>query len=400
MHADSAIADAAGAGAGDTGRPVQGEPTTENGTDTPQTCANCHTSLLGPHCHQCGQPVKGLVRHFSSVIGDLFDTLLALDSRIWRTLVPLLLRPGYLTREYLDGRRVRYVSPVRLFIFLCLTTFFVMRLTTDWGTGLDTDKLTGNFAGAETVEEVERIRREALDGLDSAIVEGEDENVPGVVTGGLEVAREEVNRQADRRLAQLGGEAADAAPPADAGSVDEDAAVSGEPHWTSVEAFSPGLNEWLSTRLQRVDKNARLIREDPNLFREALFGAIPSMLLVLLPLFSLMLWVLYVFRRRLYMEHLIVALHSHAFLCLALLLVELLSEAEDWLAPGLVRSALGWAGALLVAWMPLYLLLMQKRVYGQGWGMTLFKYSLLGLLYSLLVGLATSITALATLASL
>lgn len=63
-------------------------------------CANCGTDLLGPHCYQCGQPVKGLVRPFSNIVGDFFDTLLALDSRIWRTLWPLLVKPGFLTREY------------------------------------------------------------------------------------------------------------------------------------------------------------------------------------------------------------------------------------------------------------------------------------------------------------
>lgn len=86
-------------------------------------CANCETELLGPHCHACGQPVKGMVRHFSSIIGDLFDTLLAFDSRTWKTVPSLFFRPGFLTAEYFSGRRVRYVSPVRLFIFLCITSF-------------------------------------------------------------------------------------------------------------------------------------------------------------------------------------------------------------------------------------------------------------------------------------
>ncbi|MFI2811857.1 DUF3667 domain-containing protein [Microbulbifer sp. JSM ZJ756] len=383
---------------------VTGEAVTDTATPShPRACANCQTQLLGPHCHQCGQPVKGLVRHFSSVIGDLFDTLLALDSRIWRTLVPLLLRPGYLSREYLAGRRVSYVSPVRLFIFLCLTTFFVMRLTTDWGTELVPDKVVmGDFADAETVAEVEELRREALAGLDKAIVEGQQENVPSVLNDGLAAARKQVERQADRRIEQLGGEL-----PTESAPVESEAVTSAEEpgspdgsEWTEVKNFSPGVNAWLSERLQRVDENARVIRDDPNLFREALIGAIPSMLLVLLPLFSLMLWVLYVFQRRLYMEHLIVALHSHAFLCLALLLIELLSEVEDTLAPGVLRGAVGWAGMLLALWMPLYLLLMQKRVYAQGWAMTLLKYSVLGILYCILVGLATTITALATLVSL
>jgi len=65
-----------------------------------RVCANCGSVLLGEHCYRCGQPVKGLVRHFSSILGDffdsVFDSVFELDGRIWRTLPPLLLRPGFL----------------------------------------------------------------------------------------------------------------------------------------------------------------------------------------------------------------------------------------------------------------------------------------------------------------
>src|SRR5215475_9205862 len=70
-------------------------------------CANCGAPLLGPHCYACGQPVKGMVRHLSSILADAADTILNIDSRIFRTLGPLLVKPGYLTNEYLAGRRVR-----------------------------------------------------------------------------------------------------------------------------------------------------------------------------------------------------------------------------------------------------------------------------------------------------
>jgi hypothetical protein len=109
--------------------------------------------------------------------------------------------------------------------------------------------------------------------------------------------------------------------------------------------------------------------------------------------------VLYVFKRRLYMEHLIVALPSHAFLCLSLLLLFLTMALRDWLAPasGAVRSLLGLVEVALFAWMPIYLLLMQKRVYGQGWIMTLVKYAVLGFSYTILLSLGAAMTILASL---
>jgi hypothetical protein len=49
--------------------------------DAPR-CANCHTPLLGDTCYHCGQPVKGLVRPLSSILGDFLDTVLSIDSRL------------------------------------------------------------------------------------------------------------------------------------------------------------------------------------------------------------------------------------------------------------------------------------------------------------------------------
>jgi hypothetical protein len=98
------------------------------------------------------------------------------------------------------------------------------------------------------------------------------------------------------------------------------------------------------------------------------------------------------------MEHLIVALHSHAFLCLSLLLVFLTMSLRAWLAPaaGPLHALFGWVEGLLFAWMPIYLLLMQKRVYRQGWPMTLFKYAVLGISYVFLLSFGAAFTVIAS----
>ncbi|WP_158637051.1 DUF3667 domain-containing protein [Arenimonas daejeonensis] len=145
--------------------------------DTPvRRCQNCGEVLLGEHCYACGQPTKGLVRHFSSIIGDFMDSVFELDSRILRTLGPLLYRPGYLSEEYFAGRRVRYVSPVRLFVFLSLFAFFAAQLSFDIDVdeaetetpSSETDRGTTQINQATTVPEVERIRDEVLAELKQA----------------------------------------------------------------------------------------------------------------------------------------------------------------------------------------------------------------------------------------
>jgi len=378
-------------------------------TDTPASatpdiptgaaCQNCGAPLLGPHCYRCGQPVTGLVRHFTSIIGDFLDTVLNIDTRVFRTLWPLFAQPAYLSCEYFAGRRVRYVSPVRLFVFLSIVTFFVARMTmTVSGQPIqfgDDDSISG----ATTVAQVEKQRDAAIAGLEAGRAGGRD--VPGLAAG-LGVAEDKIRRKADARIAELKGAAARGeAPP----RAKPDITFGDGKPWDAktnpltIDWLPTFANHWINEQIARAETNVARMQDDPSLFKDAVLGAIPSTLFVLLPVFALLLKILYVFKRRLYMEHLIVALHSHAFLCLSLLLVFLLMALQGWLAPsqGLLQSLLRLAEALLFAWMPIYLLLMQKRVYRQGWILTLLKYGVLGFSYIVLLSFGAVFTVLASL---
>lgn len=393
-----------------------GEPAAE-----PRRCQNCREVLLGEHCYACGQPTKGLVRHFGSIIGDFMDSVFELDSRILRTLGPLLFRPGFLSTEYFAGRRVRYVSPVRLFVFLSLFAFFAAQLSFSFdeadGTVVEVDTPEGrelrNSEGirrATTVEEVQRIRDEALAGLEEARKQAATD-IPGVDFGvgvGLDVAEKSIAAEAERRIreieaAQAEGKPVDVPPP-----LAEQASMSfnGRP-WhpvdnpIDVDWLGEAGNAWLNAQAARANENVKRIQGDPNLLKDAFLSTVPTTLFVLLPLFALMLKLMYVFKKRLYMEHLIVALHSHSFLCAALLVVLLLDALATWSA-GLpwLSWPIGWMEVALIAWMPLYLLLMQKRVYGQGWIMTLLKYWVLGTAYLFLVTFGATFTLMVSLVNM
>ncbi|MGV8932802.1 MAG: DUF3667 domain-containing protein [Luteimonas sp.] len=384
-------------------------------------CENCEVPLLGGYCYACGQPVKGLVRHFTTIVGDIADTVFNYDSRMPRSLWPLFAKPAWLTCEYFAGRRVRYVSPVRLFVTLSIITFFIAQLMLSFGGDAikfdnagDAGFNDSSFSRVTTVAEVVTRRDAALADLAKA---RKDNEVPGLDIG-LGIAEKAIRNSADARIAVLQRKSADGTPapativkkstaPQDspttsAGGVDDDIgdiAFNGSP-WDArtnpliVSWWPEFANHWLNAQVSRGQRNLRRIRSDPDLFKDAVLGAVPSTLFILLPVFALMLKLLYVFKRRLYMEHLIVALHSHAFLCLALLLMFGLMAVQRWLAPdpGGVHTLFNWVEAALWTWMPLYLLLMQKRVYGQGWWMTLLKYSVLGFCYITLLSLGAAFT--------
>jgi hypothetical protein len=368
-------------------------------------CANCGLALLGEYCYACGQPVKGLVRHFSSVVGDVLDSLFSWDSRTPRTLWPLLVRPGFLTREYFDGRRIRYVSPVRLFFFIAVLTFFVGRLTLNFG--LDGTVQLGGDSGIETarnIVEVEQARDLALARLESARgdVAGQGGNVGRAADAALRATKEALNAQARERIeAFRQSERSGGPPPVPRLHRLQFGQEPWDPQANPVRIDSlPGFaNDWINRQVARVQRNVSRLREDPELFKDAVLGAVPSTLAVLLPLFALMLKLAYLFRRRLYMEHLMVALHSHAFMCLALLLLFVVMGVKDLAAPAGAAARLGFslAEAAIWIWMPLYLLLMQKRVYAQGWPMTVLKFGVIGVLYSILLGFGAAFTTIASL---
>ena len=70
------------------------------------TCSNCGSDLQGAFCHQCGQPTRHFIRFFPVVVREIAEDTLGVDGRFWRTFVALLFRPGRLTLDYLNGKRV------------------------------------------------------------------------------------------------------------------------------------------------------------------------------------------------------------------------------------------------------------------------------------------------------
>ena len=359
-------------------------------------CRNCGAPMLGAHCYACGQPVKGLVRPLGNLFGDLLDSVFNVDTRILRTLPPLFAKPGFLTTEYFAGRQVRYVTPVRLFFFLAIITFFLAKLATDLGpdvvqvNGKSSNDLIG---AATTVTEVEKERDARL--ADMAEAKQEMAGTPAAAgIPGMEAGEQAIRDTAAERIRQLQEAQAKGLPPPEPMKDSISFDVDGKP-WHAqnnpLDTWAPAfVDRWLNDQVARGNGNIERLKKDRSAFKDAVLSAVPTTLFVLVPIFALMLKLAYMFKRRLYMEHLVVALHSHAFLCLDLLFVLLIHAAMDGFSRegSALAYVFGWIEGLLIAWMPLYLLLMQKRVYQQGWPMTLLKYCVLGTCYTILLSFA------------
>ena len=360
-------------------------------------CANCATPMQGEFCHECGQSIHSVLKPVHGMLEDTLDIVLHVDGRAMHTIPPLLTKPGFLTLEYFSGRRVRYVAPFRLMFVLCLLAFFLGHIALDQATNKTghvevqhgSSAPTNAFADATSTLEVNKKLNQQV-----AQLQLTRESVG--TSPGLDLAEAALRKQAALRKAQLEGSA-----PASASSSGEDDGLiqldEGDENSKLFKlkhvdiAWLPDfMNARLDQGLLRMKINILALRHKGDGRQEAFdrlkagtFAVLPQTMLVLMPVFALLLKILYIFRRRLYMEHLIVALHSHAFLFLNLIVGIVLSMLATWLIPhagwlGPIYRLLEWA---LAIWALVYLLLMQKRVYRQGWFLTSVKYFVVGWCY-------------------
>ena len=97
------------------------ESTEENRVD----CKNCKTTFEGKFCPNCGQSVFEYQRPFRFLLADFTGNLFAFDTRFWKSLKALTIKPGRLTKDFIQGKRARYMPPFRFYIFVSFLFFFI-----------------------------------------------------------------------------------------------------------------------------------------------------------------------------------------------------------------------------------------------------------------------------------
>ena len=95
-------------------------------------CENCGAELIGPHCAQCGQAAIDYRRLFRHVIVDVLDSFLNWDSKFFATIALLIVKPWKLTNDFLAGKRVRYLHPLRLYLLASILFFFAVQYGAKW----------------------------------------------------------------------------------------------------------------------------------------------------------------------------------------------------------------------------------------------------------------------------
>ncbi len=313
--------------------PPAGEP---SGSEPPR-CANCGTAADDAYCPHCGQEQHDLHRSVRSIFGEALDSLAGWDGKIPATLWRLVRHPGVLTTEFLAGRRARYLRPLRLYLTLSLVYFLVLSM--DWGA-------TGRSLNLQLEEPV----------------------------SAQEAAQARRDSVADARADSIGNARADSLSGARAARVARRHASRPDtpPDTTTVGGR---LERAFEQRIERLKKLPKAERN--RAFTSAFFGQTPNMVFALVPVFALLLRVAYRKAPLFYAEHLVHALHLHAFAMLALLVVHV--------TPG------AWSVLPLLA-LPAYVWIALRRVYGGSRTRTTVKLTLV--LGAYLVALTAALAAL------
>ena len=305
-------------------------PLPDSPAPAPHLCPNCGAAAPGRFCATCGQRQDRRLASVRRMAVEAVQDQFSIGAELPVTLKLLLFRPGHLTRDYLAGRIARYVPPLRLYLVASLAFFFILSLTADFDRPI-AEARAGIEAARDSAANAER--------GDST---GLRIRVSGADSSGINL------------------------------------------HFDTTDASArlTPLKRWAQHRVDRLNAMDReeLVRR----FLDGFQRNAPRAVFALLPIYALVLKLLYLRRKRLYAEHFVFALHVHAFV-FVLFTAALALRLPDWLDT-----------LMLWVWVPIYVFLAMLRVYGQSIPKTLLKYVVLFLAYCTLLLFLLVVTAVAT----
>jgi len=325
---------------------------------TDKTCLNCGAEITGRYCSACGQEniePKQTVWH---LINHFFSDITHFDGKFFVTVKDLFAKPGFLSKEYMIGRRVSYLDPIRMYIFTSAIFFLIFFSLFD---------VRNKHVSANTSTEIQKdpelreLMTKAKNAADSLRILKNynatatplitlDEDSPAVKKGGVQIKPAKVNYQTV------------------------------ESYDSVQQALTPDQRDgWIKQKLTRREiQLVQQLNENPGgTVREFLSNFMhnfPKVLFISLPLFALVLKLLYVREKNFYyVDHGIFSVHLFIFSFLLLLIsfgLGEMSSVTHWRLIIWLQFAL-WIYALI------YYYKAMRRFYGQSRGKTILKYLLL-----------------------
>lgn len=291
-------------------------------------CLNCDTAVHGNFCSHCGQETANHMPSAGEFLHEFVGHYVALENKLLKTLTLLLFRPGRLTRDYLEGKRARYVLPLRLYLTLSLIFFAVFKWETH---SFDIAKPT------VTVEQQAAQQKDIDQAKDDLHEAGKAAGeAGGIAVSAGERALDKIKQKTEQKKAQE---------------------ASRDEHVGIADVDGDELN-WIGRHFgQGIQQKTKHFSELPaneqfRLLKDSAFAYAPYAIFAMMPMFALYLKVLYLGSGRRYGEYLLFALHTNAFAFLVLILMMLV---PTWIP--FVHGAM-WL------WLVFYLPTAMRKVFG------------------------------------
>ncbi len=331
-------------------------------------CLNCGTLLIDDYCHHCGQKDIPKRQTLGELLSNFISSFWSYEGKFLRTAQYLITRPGFLAKEYNAGRRESYYHPARMYVFISFVFFLLFFSLSDADEPSNLIKVSGDKEGkGANIQHVDSVMN-AISSNDSTL----NTVLPGLGDS-IKSAVEKKRNNGDGKIKLS---------PSDYDSVRE--------YDSAQQALPEGKRDgWLTRKFtirgielnQKYKGNMQGFAKD---FGKAFMENFSKILFFLLPVFALILKLLYIRRDYFYSEHLVFSIYYYNFFYLA---------GSFFMAFNLFPS-LDWVATIIGFWIFVYLLVAMKRMYGQSWRKTIFKYFIFLFLFFVFALVGMSVNAL------
>lgn len=355
-------------------------------------CLNCMQPLKGDEnfCSFCGQKNTIKQLSFSNFLSNLFSGFFSYDSRFWRTFIPLLIKPGKVSKEYIEGKRIRFVNPFQLYLNISIIFFLLLGITNR----IDSNNNPVNDLITAT-KNIDTLSQKGVQQLDSVLTNVKEEvlkNIPADSTqtkviadlGSVFKLIEPENKKKDTTAYVYHIDRVTTKRISVFNKIEDfKRYYKKHPKHTNDQALdSLGYEKtfWNTFYYQQViniTKNIAQIESDGGKnYMKTLTSYISISLFIFLPVFTMFLKLLYIRRKFTYMEHLVFVFHTQTVFFLLFIIFYLLNFFIEMVS-------VTWVFILLFL---LYLYKALRFFYKQGRAKTIVKYLLLNSYYMFLAG--------------
>ena len=278
-------------------------------------CLNCGTSLVGPHCHRCGQKAD-VHRSFGAIGHDLVHAIFHFEGKLWNTLPLLAWRPGDLTRRYIHGERARFISPLALFLFAVFLTYAVLAMVgAGGGLGQELNKAAAEQTRAAAIKDSMQIE---VDRIDAELAKPD---LPAARHAALQAERDTLQKSAD----YLGVSRSRSKAERDADRAQGPPVLSDPTDQIETSAEFIARNK-VDTGIPFIDHGMEKAFANPALVLYKVQANAYKFAWALIPLSLPFMWLLYPFSRRFHTyDHFVFVTYSISFMLLMFVAVRLLN---------------------------------------------------------------------------